>query len=122
MLDGIDIPSDDFYNINTTNFHMNPQVKSLLPRKSQGKQKPSKVASNKPRYNAPFYLPKHMYNMLTEEVKKDLDEYNQEKKANYQPNSNRMVKVHEQNHEDEDPPESPEPDLDNYHTEDSYPM
>ena len=60
--------------------------------------------------------------MLIEEVKKELDKYNQEKKADYQPNSCEMAKVHKQDHEDEDPPENPEPDLDNYHTEDSYPM
>ena len=29
---GIDTPSDDFYNIKTTNFNRNPQVKSLIPR------------------------------------------------------------------------------------------
>ena len=33
-----------------------------------------------------------------------------------------MAKVHEQDHEDEDPPANPEHDLDNYHTVDSYPM
>ena len=43
--------------------------------------------------------------------------FNQEKNANYQPNSNRMAKVHEQDNEDEDPPENLEPDLDNYHAE-----
>ena len=60
--------------------------------------------------------------MLSEEVKKELDKYNKEKKANYQPNSNRMAKVHKHNHGDEEPPEMPEPDLDNSYTEDSYPM
>ena len=29
--DGIDTPSDDFYNINTTKFNRNPQVKSSSP-------------------------------------------------------------------------------------------
>ena len=60
--------------------------------------------------------------MLSEEVKKELDEYNQKKKAFYQQNSNRMAKVHEQDLEDEDSPENAEPDLGNNHTEDSYPM
>ena len=98
MPNGIDTPSDDFYNIDTTNLNRNPQVKSLIPRTPKGKQKPSKFASNKPRYNGPVYLLKHIYDMLSEEVKKDLDRYNQEKKANYQSNSNRMAKVHEQDH------------------------
>ena len=33
-----------------------------------------------------------------------------------------MTKVHEQYHGDEAPPKHPEPGLENYHTEDSYPM
>ena len=41
---------------------------------------------------------------------------------NYQPNSDRMAKVHKQDHEEEDPSENPESNLDNYYTEDSYPM
>ena len=70
MPDGIDTPSDDFYNLNTTNFNRNPQVKSIIPRTPKGKQKPSEVASNKPRYNGPVYVPKHIYIKLSEEVKK----------------------------------------------------
>ena len=47
--DRIDTPSDDFYNVNTTNSNRNLQVKFLIPRTPRGKQKPSKVVSNKPR-------------------------------------------------------------------------
>ena len=50
--------------------------------------------------------------MLSGDVKKELDKNNQEKKATYQPNSYRMAKVHEQDHEDQDAAENPEPDLD----------
>ena len=100
--DGIDTPSDDFYNINTTNFNRNPQVKPFIPRTPKGEPKP-KVTSNKSRYNGQAYLPKHIYDMLSEEVKEELDQCNKEKKANYQLNSNRMAKVHEQSHGDEDP-------------------
>ena len=60
--------------------------------------------------------------MLSEEVKQESDTYNNEKKANYQFNRNRIAKVYEQDHGDKKPPENPEPDLDNYYTEDSYPM
>ena len=60
--------------------------------------------------------------MLSEEVKLKLDKYNKDKKANYKPNSNRMAKVHEHDHGDEDPPDNPESDLDNFYTDDSYPM
>ena len=71
MPDGIDTPSDDFYNIKTTNFNRNPQVKSLIPRKPQGKQNLVKLLPAEPRYNCPIYLPKHIYSMLSEEVKKE---------------------------------------------------
>ena len=33
-----------------------------------------------------------------------------------------MVEVYQQDHEDDDPPENTDPDLNNYHTEDSCPM
>ena len=57
MPDGIDTPSDDFYNINTSNyFNMNPQVKCLIPMTPQGKQKPSKVASDKCTPSSPKLL------------------------------------------------------------------
>ena len=92
-----------------------------MPTTPKGKPKP-KVASNKPRYNGPVYLPKHICDMLSEEVKKELDKYNKEKKANYQPNKSRMAKVHKQDLGDEDPPDAPEPDLDNYYHDDSYTM
>ena len=118
---GIDTSSDDFYNINTTNFNQNPQIKSFIPRPPKGKPKP-KAAYNKPRCNGPVYLPKYIYDILSEEVKKELEKYNKEKKANYQPNSNRMPKVHEQDHGEEHPAENPERDHDNHYTDDSYPM
>ena len=82
MPDGKDSPSDDFYNINTTTVNRNLQIKSLIPSKPKDKQKPSKVASSKPRYNGPVYLPNHIKTMLSEEVKKELDKYNQDMKAN----------------------------------------
>ena len=62
----IDTPSDDFCNnINTTNFNRNPQVKSLIPRKPQGRLQPGKFTSNTPWYNGPVYLPKHIYALLS---------------------------------------------------------
>ena len=33
-----------------------------------------------------------------------------------------MAKVHEQDHGDDEPSKTPEPDLNNHYTEDSYPM
>ena len=99
----------------------NPLVKSLIPRTPKGIPKP-KVASNKLRYNGPVYLPNHILDMLSEAVKKELDKYNREKKANYQPINKRMAKVHEHSHRDEGLPENAEPDLETYDTEDSYPM
>ena len=85
----------------------------VLPRTPKHKQNPSEVASNKPRYKGPVYLPNHIFDMLSEEVKKELDKYNQEKKADSQPSSNWIPKVHIEEHGDEDHPKNPKPDLDN---------
>ena len=98
--DGIDTSSDDIYNVHNTNFKRNLNVKSLIPRKSPGKSKPNKTAPLKPRYNGPVYLPKHIYYMLSKDIKKELEKYSQEKKAQYKPTCPRMAKVHEQDHEE----------------------
>ena len=60
--------------------------------------------------------------MLSDDVKKELDKYNQEKKAQYNPTHPRMAKVHEQDHDEADHPDYPEPDLANHLSDDSYPM
>ena len=60
--------------------------------------------------------------MLGEDIKKELDKCNQEKKAQYKPTCPRMAKVHEQDHDEADNPDNPEPDLENHFPEDSYPM
>ena len=120
--DGIDTSSDDIYNIHNTKFKRTPHVKSLIPRTSSGKSNPNKAIPPKPRYNGSVYLPKHIYNMLSEDVKKELDKCNQEKKAQYEPTCPRMAKAHEQDHEEADSPDNPEPDLENHFHDDSYPM
>ena len=71
--DGIDTPSDDIYNTHNTNLNRTPQVRSLIPRASPEKTKSNKAIPPKPRYNGPVYLSKHIYNMLTDDVKKALD-------------------------------------------------
>ena len=120
--DGTDTPTDDLYNVHNTNFKRTPQVKSLIPRTSHRKSKPNKTIPPKPRYNGPVYLPEHIYSMLREDIKKELDKYNQEKKAQYKPTHPRMARVHEQEHEEDDSPDNPEPDLENHFHDDSYPM
>ena len=61
--------------------------------------------------------------MLSEDIKKELDKYNQDKKAQYKPTHPSMGRVHEQDHqEDDDSPDHPEPDLENHFHEESYPM
>ena len=94
--DGIDTPSDDIYNIHNINFNRTPHVKSLIPRTPPGKPISYKFLSLKPRCNGPVYLPKHIYNMLNDDVKKELDKCNQEIKDQYKPTHPRMGKVHEQ--------------------------
>ena len=71
--DSIDTPSDDIYNIHNTNFNRTPHVKSLIPRTPPGKPKSNKAIPLKPRYNGPVYLAKHIYNMFSDDVKKELD-------------------------------------------------
>ena len=60
--------------------------------------------------------------MLSEDIKKELNKHNQEKKAQYKPTHPRMAKLHEQDHEALDSPDNPQPDLENRFHEDSYPM
>ena len=77
--DGIDTSSDDIYNIHNTNFKRTPHVKSLIPRTSPGKQNLTKL---------------YLSNLGILDLK-ELDKYNQEKKAQYKPTHPRMAKVHE---------------------------
>ena len=81
--DGIDKSSDDIYNVHNTNFNRCPHVKLLIPRTPPGKSKPKRATPPKPRYYGPIYLPNHIYNMLNEATKKELDKYNQEKKTQH---------------------------------------
>ena len=60
--------------------------------------------------------------MLSDDVKKELDNYNQEKKVLYKLTCSRMAKVHKQDHDEADHPNNPEPDLENHLPDDSYPM
>ena len=60
--------------------------------------------------------------MLSDDVKKELDQYNQEKKAQYKSTHPRMANVYEQDHDEADHAEHPEPDHENHLPDDSYPM
>ena len=71
--DGIDTPSDDIYSVHNTNFKRTPHIKYLIPRSSQGKSNANMTIPPNPRYIRPIYLPKHIYNMLSEDIKKELD-------------------------------------------------
>ena len=77
--DGIETSSEDMQNIHNGNFNRNPQVRSLIPRKSHGTSKPNKPIP----CNGPVYCPKHIYNMISEDIKKELDKNNEDKKAQY---------------------------------------
>ena len=86
-------------NVHNTNFKRTPHIKSLIPQKPNGKVKPHKGIPYIPRYNGPVYLPKHIYNILSEDIKKEPDKYNQDKNAQYK---SRMDKGNEQEHEEAD--------------------
>ena len=60
--------------------------------------------------------------MLCDNVKKELNKYNQEKKPQYNSTHPRMAKLHEQDHDETDHPDNPEPDLETHLPDDSYPM
>ena len=60
--------------------------------------------------------------MLSEDIKKELDKYNQEEKSQYKSTYPRMAKIHEQDHDEAKNPDNPESDLENHFPDDSYPM
>ena len=60
--------------------------------------------------------------MLSEAIEKELDKYNQEKKAQYKPTSPRMAIVHDQDNKELDSSDNPEPDLEVHFHEYSYPV
>ena len=82
-IDEIGTAHDDIYNIHKTTSKSPSHSKPLNPRKPHDK---FKAPNPKPRYHRHVYLPPHIYHMLHEDVKKALDQYNQDKKAQYKPN------------------------------------
>ena len=117
--DGTDTPSDDIFNIHNTNCNRAPQVKSLIPRTPPGKPKSNEDVPVKHKHNGTVSLPKHY---LSDDVKKELDQYSQEKKAQCTSTHPKLAKVHELDHDEADHPEHPESDLENHLPDDSYPM
>ena len=78
---GIDTPSDEVYNINTT--HASPPMSSIhkmrprLPRCNSGpNQFPKKQPNQK--WTGPISLPGHVYKLLSQEAKDGLQKYNVE--------------------------------------------
>ena len=61
--------------------------------------------------------------MLSEDINKELDKYNQDREAQYKPTHARMAKLHEQDHEEvDDSPDHPELYQENHFHQESYPM
>ena len=78
---GIDTPSDDFYNIHTTQYV--PPVSArhkLQPRLPKPNQSPETFPNKqtKQRWTGPIYLPAHIYKLMSQEVKDALQKYNAE--------------------------------------------
>ena len=76
---GIDIPGDEFYNINTN--------QSVPPMSARHKFQPRLLRSNpntkantfpKQKWTGPIYLPGHIYKLLSQEAKDALQKYNVE--------------------------------------------
>ena len=78
---GIDTPSDEFYNIHTTQYvpPMSARHK-LQPRLPKPNQSPESFPKKqtKQRWTGPIYLPAHIYKLLSQEVKDALQKYNAE--------------------------------------------
>ena len=78
---GIDTPSDEFYNIHTTQYvpPMSARHK-LQPRLPKPNQSPETFPKKqtKQRWTGPIYLPAYIYKLLSQEVKHALQKYNAE--------------------------------------------
>ena len=78
---GIDTPSDEFYNIHTTQYvPPMPAGHKLQPRLPKPNQSPETFpkTQTKQRLTGPIYLPAHIYKLLSQEVKDALQKYNAE--------------------------------------------
>ena len=78
---GIDTPSDEFYNIHTTQYVPPMSARhTLQPRLPEPNQSPESFPKKetKQRWTGPIYLPAHIYKFLSQEVKDALQKYNAE--------------------------------------------
>ena len=78
---GIDTPSDEFYNIHTTQYvppmSARHKLQIRLPKPNQNPQTFPKKQT-KQRWTGFIYLPAHVYKLLSQEVKGALQKYNVE--------------------------------------------
>ena len=78
---GIDTPSDEFYNIHKTQYvptmSARHKLQHRLPKPNQRPEKFPKKQT-KQRWTGPIYLPAHIYQLLSQEVKDALQKYNTE--------------------------------------------
>ena len=78
---GIDTPSDEFYNIHTTQYvppvSARHKLQSRLPKPNQSPVTFPKKQT-KQRWTGPIYLPAHTYKLKSQEVKDALQKYNAE--------------------------------------------
>ena len=82
---GIDTPSDEFYNIHTTQYvppmSARHKLQHILPKPNQSPETFPKKQT-KQRWTGPIYLPAHIYKLLSQEVKDALPKYNAEATQN----------------------------------------
>ena len=78
---GIDIPSDESYNINTAQYvppvSARHKLQPRLPKPNQSPETFPKKQTNQ-RWTGHIYLPAHIYKLLSQEVKDSLQKYNAE--------------------------------------------
>ncbi len=113
----IDDINDEIYQVNATNINRKPPMLSPAHRRphsnnnNRSNNNSNYKDNSKPKYNGPIYLPKEIYNMLSEEAKKSLDKYNKERIKEFHERNKRVVKQHVQENDDNDADSEHETDL-----------
>ena len=71
---GIDMPAEEFYQVQTTNLNRPPNVSTITPRKPTNAPPPGRP--NPRRSPGPIYLPANIYKLLSDVAIKELKKHN----------------------------------------------
>ena len=82
---GIDMPTEEFYQVHTTNLNRPPHVSTLTPRKPTPSHPPGRP--NHKRSPGPIFLPTNIYKLLSDVAIKELKKHNATTRSTPPPNS-----------------------------------